>query len=62
MKIEVLRKRMEKLLKDAKLHGLTKEQKHLDKGVPERAYWHYGYGMALRDVLKNFQLVVINKN
>ena len=26
------------------------EQRHLDEGSPERAYWHYGYLMALRDV------------
>ena len=28
------------------------EQKHLDEGTQERAYWHYGYMVALRDVLK----------
>lgn len=27
-------------------------KKHLDQGTPERAYWHYGYMVALRDVLK----------
>lgn len=26
------------------------EQRHLDEGSSERAYWHYGYLMALRDV------------
>jgi hypothetical protein len=26
------------------------EQKHTDDGTPERAYWHYGYMVALRDV------------
>ncbi len=25
-------------------------QKHLDEGSVERAYWHYGYLCALRDV------------
>jgi len=28
-----------------------REQAHLDEGTRERAYWHYGYLMALRDVL-----------
>jgi hypothetical protein len=28
------------------------EQKHLDEGTQERAYWHYGYMTALRDVLR----------
>jgi hypothetical protein len=28
------------------------DQKHLDEGTPERAYWHYGYMVALRDILK----------
>jgi hypothetical protein len=28
------------------------EQKHLDAGSAERAYWHYGYLSALKDVLK----------
>ena len=26
------------------------EQRHLDDGTPERAYWHYGYLVALRDL------------
>jgi hypothetical protein len=28
------------------------EQKHLDEGTRERVYWHYGYMVALRDVLR----------
>jgi hypothetical protein len=28
------------------------EQKHLDEGSAERAYWHYGYLSALQDILK----------
>ena len=28
------------------------DQRHLDEGSPERAYWHYGYQAALADVLK----------
>lgn len=26
-------------------------QKHLDEGTMERAYWHYGYVCAIRDIL-----------
>jgi hypothetical protein len=29
-----------------------KEQKHLDEGTSERAYWHFGYLCALRDVFE----------
>ena len=28
------------------------EQKHLEEGSQERAYWHLGYLAALRDVLR----------
>ncbi len=28
------------------------EQKHLDEGTTERAYWHYGYLSALSDILR----------
>jgi hypothetical protein len=28
----------------------THEQAHLDAGTRERAYWHYGYLTALRDL------------
>jgi hypothetical protein len=31
------------------------EQRHLEAGTIEREYWHYGYLMALRDVLKRCQ-------
>ena len=31
--------------------GCSVEQKHLNKGSQERIYWHYGYMVALRDVL-----------
>lgn len=30
------------------------EQKHLEEGNPERVHWHYGYMVALRDVLRLF--------
>ena len=28
------------------------EQKHLEEGSQERVYWHYGYMVALRDVVR----------
>lgn len=28
------------------------EQKHLDTGSAERAYWHHGYATALQDIKK----------
>lgn len=34
----------------------TVEQKHLDEGSTQRAYWHYGYLMALNDVMGMFSL------
>ena len=37
----------------AKENGVSMgEQRHLDSGTPERLYWHYGYYMALRDILE----------
>lgn len=30
---------------------IVADQHHLDANTPERAYWHYGYQAALRDVL-----------
>lgn len=29
----------------------SKEQAHLDENTRERVYWHYGYAVAVRDVL-----------
>ena len=29
-----------------------REQKHLEEGSIERAYWHYGYAVALADLLE----------
>ena len=31
------------------------EQKHIESGTTERAYWHHGYMMALRDTIKLLQ-------
>lgn len=30
---------------------VSADQRHLDANTSERAYWHYGYQAALRDVL-----------
>lgn len=30
----------------------VEEQKHLDERTTERYYWHYGYLVALRDMLR----------
>jgi hypothetical protein len=32
------------------------DQKHLDDGSSERAYWHHGYQAALDDMLKLLRL------
>lgn len=31
------------------------EQMHLCEGTPERVYWHFGYAVALKDVLRLLQ-------
>jgi hypothetical protein len=28
------------------------EQRHLDEGSQERVYWHYGYLVALKDMMR----------
>lgn len=33
-------------------NGCLDEQAHLDAGSVEQIYWHYGYLVALRDVLR----------
>lgn len=30
---------------------IVADQRHLDANTPERAYWHFGYQAALRDIL-----------
>jgi len=54
-KFSNLLNRHDKLIIRAFKLGLTEEQKHLDEGV-EREYWHYGYAMAISDILNNFRL------
>lgn len=41
----------EKWLREQKAADPFSEQRHLDAGTVERAYWHHGYLMALRDAL-----------
>lgn len=36
----------------AGLEEASRDQKHLNEGTPERAYWHHGYAMALKDTLR----------
>jgi hypothetical protein len=36
----------------AENRDLLKTQNHLDKGSPERAYWHAGYASALADIVR----------
>jgi len=50
-KLEILTKRMEQLLKRAQRLGLTEEQKHLDE-----------YAIAVRDILRNFELIERKKH
>jgi hypothetical protein len=32
--------------------NFSSEQKHLDEGSQERIYWHYGYLVALKDMMR----------
>jgi len=34
--------------------GCQEEQKHIRAGTVEKIYWHYGYMVALMDVLRFF--------
>lgn len=36
-------------------NGCFEEQAHLDTNTSERVYWHYGYIIALQDVLTFLQ-------
>ena len=50
----ILRDRTESLSKWLDEHApeCRREQRHLDEGAAERAYWHYGYLAALTDVIR----------
>lgn len=54
-KVIKLINRRDELFRRVIMLDLTKEQKHLDDSI-EREYWHYGYSMALDDILRNFNL------
>ncbi len=49
---QLLEKRIKRLSAwlDRNAPYCTQEQAHLDEGSRERAYWHYGYVVALADV------------
>ena len=51
---EIIKDRADGLKKALKKDNpeLSIEQAHLIKGTPERSYWHYGYMVALYDVLR----------
>jgi hypothetical protein len=50
----VLRDRVEELSRWLSEHApdCQRDQRHLNEGTPERAYWHHGYLAALADVLR----------
>lgn len=52
--LDAIRERAENLSDWLKPDGgrVFEEQAHLDAGTDARAYWHYGYLVALRDVLR----------
>lgn len=57
MKKEILEKRIEGLknwLKKEKSEIFI-EQKHCEEGTIERIYWHYGYMMALVDIVNKME-------
>ena len=47
---EVLQERLDGINVDG-MEAASKEQRHTEEGSIERAYWHHGYAMALRDTL-----------
>ena len=51
---ELLKNRADELRSwlDANVPECREEQRHLNEGTAERAYWHYGYLSALQDVLR----------
>lgn len=57
MNIKLTRQRLEKRIKNIKLNFggslilASKEQKHLKACSSERIHWHYGYLIALNDIL-----------
>jgi hypothetical protein len=54
--IDRMTERLDHIKRGLKEEGVsTSEQKHLDKGTVERAYWHAGYAAALADLLHILQ-------
>ena len=53
MKMDALIEREQALSEwlDEHGQGCCDEQRHLDPSTEARVYWHYGYLMALRDVM-----------
>ena len=49
--VKRLRERRDQLALVPSVRALVNEQMHLDEGR-ERDYWHYGYAIALTDVLR----------
>lgn len=60
--IDKIKKRIENLDNWVDKEGVKKEQAHLIKDSKERAYWHYGYLVALKDVLALFQEQITTSN
>jgi len=46
-----LQERRDHLQKGPAIQKAMEDQMHLDEGLP-RDYWHYGYAVALSDVLR----------
>lgn len=61
MKLKKLRTLIGKRLHDVLAYleenypSINQEQYHLDEGTIERGYWHYGYCVALKDILNKLQ-------
>lgn len=50
--VKKLQKRHDGIVKLlAEVHPEVHQQRHLNAGTPERAYWHYGYAVAINDIL-----------
>ncbi len=50
---EALRVRIKALSRWLREHSsCQRDQHHLDEGTVERVYWHYGYLVALADVVR----------
>lgn len=52
--INTIQKRADGINRWLKENGADclRQQRHLDENSNERVYWHYGYMVALRDVLR----------